>query len=125
MTSSSSMDRESWSQQSERIDENLRAIRNVLDERDARRKAGLLVREVPPEDAYLQLNERLKEFQTETRLALAEIRDDLVSLREQMATKAELESVRDDIRIVAEGFADIGKRVDDVAGLLRQYVAAR
>jgi hypothetical protein len=119
------MDRESWSQQSERIDENLRAIRNVLDERDARRKAGLLVREVPPEDAYLQLNERLKEFQTETRLALAEIRDDLVSLREQMATKAELESVRDDIRIVAEGFADIGKRVDDVAGLLRQYVAAR
>jgi hypothetical protein len=132
-----------------KFDENIRAIEAFLEERDARRRAGLLVRELPPEDVYLQLDERLKqfqaetqqsqaqtnEFQAETRLALAEIRDDLRSLREQMATKADVESLRvatqaqleslhGDIRTVAEGFANVQARLDYVAGLVRQYISS-
>lgn len=38
-----------------KFDENMRAIQAFLDERDARRKAGLLARERPPENVYLQL----------------------------------------------------------------------
>jgi hypothetical protein len=156
------MDSQSSSPGFERIDENLRAIQAFLDERDARRKAGLLARERPPEDVYLQLDERLRQFQEEmkafreeTRLTLASLQEhvatelaslqdrvatrvelaslqervatrvELASLQERVATRVELESVRDDIRIVAEGFADIRTKLDDVARLLGQYITAR
>jgi hypothetical protein len=109
----------------ERIDENLRAIHAFLDERDAQRKAGRLARERSPEDVYLQLDERLKQCQQEIKAFREETRLTLASLQERVATRAELESVRDDIRIVAEGFADIRTRLDEVARLLGQYITAR
>jgi len=121
------MDTETWGAQSARIDENIRAIAAFLEERDARRKAGLLVREGPPEDTYVRLDARLMEFQTETRTTLESLRDivarkaDLESLR--VATQAQLESLHGDIRIVAEGFANVQAKLDYVAGLVRQYIS--
>lgn len=89
-----------------------RALRNT-DQPTAR---SLFVREGPRETS-------------DTRLVLAEIRQDILMLRrdvgrmqEWMATKAEVESLRDDIRLVADGFAQTQERLHDVAGLLRRFI---
>ena len=77
----------------------------------------------------MSLEERLKEFQAETRAALAEIRYDVLALRNdvsgirtEMATKAEVESVRDDIRMLAEGYSQTQQRLHETSGLLRRFL---
>jgi hypothetical protein len=81
----------------------------------------IVVRESPP-DGYLSLEERLKEFQAETRLALADIRYDVLGIRRDMATKAEMESLRDDIRMLAEAYAHTQQRLQETSGLLRRFL---
>ena len=81
----------------------------------------ILVRERPPDDD-ISLEERLKEFQAETRLALAEIRYDVLGIRKEMATKAEMESLRDDIRMLAEAYAHTQQRLHETSGLLRRFL---
>jgi len=46
-------------------------------------------------------------------------------MRELMATKVEVESIKDDIRLVADGFAQTQQRLRDVAGLLRRFVTEK
>ena len=81
----------------------------------------LVMRERPPDD-YISLEERLKDFQAETRSALADIRYDVLGIRKEMATKAELESLRDDIRMLAEACAHTQQRLHETSGLLRRFL---
>ena len=105
-----------------------------------RRRQQLAVRERPPEFPELSLEDRLKTFEADTRSVLSEIRHDLLmlrgeiaslrgdtkaeiaGLRESMATKAELESLKDEIRMVAEGFAHVQTRLSEKADLLRRFL---
>ena len=93
------------------------AARNVpLRDPGPSTSGALLARETPSDDGDM-------------RLVLAEIRHDVLVLRrdvsrmrESMATNAEVESLRGDIRPIAEGFAQAQQRLYDVAGLLRRFV---
>jgi hypothetical protein len=84
-----------------------------------------------PESPELSLEDRFKAFESETRYTLAEIRHDLLMLRrdvagmrEQMATRPEVEALHDDIRMVAEGFAQTQQRLQETADLLRRFLTS-
>lgn len=116
----------------------VRAVKRLRAERARERASGqvgqsarrpLVVREGPPEPPPMPIDERLKTFEADTRLVLAEIRQDVLMLRrdvarmrEIMATRAEVESLRDDIKMVADGFGQTQHRLHEVAGLLRRYI---
>jgi hypothetical protein len=155
MASSSSMDWDKFLEESTEIERTCREISARMEQQNAESRRSrmsaaardvvrgqtqpstdsapigrpILVRERPPGDDHMSLEERLKEFQAETRAALAEIRydvlalrNDLSGIRKEMATKAEVESVRDDIRVLAEGYSQTQQRLHETSGLLRRFL---
>lgn len=117
------------------------AVQRLRAEREHERASGetaqftgraVLARESPSDDSVMPIGDRLRAFEADTRLVLAEIRQDLLMLRrdvdrirELIATRAEVESLRDDIKVVAGGFAQTQQRLHDVAGLSRRYIVDR
>ena len=102
-------------------DERIRRHRLEEEER-ARRMATdtPLARETPP--SYGDVNGRLDRIER----TLADIREqmatkaDLEEVRRTMATKIELESMNDRIKMVADGYENVDKRLDKVADLLKR-----
>jgi len=80
---------------------------------------ALLVRETPPDNGDMRL------VLAEIRHDVLMLRRDVIRMRELMATKVEVESIKDDIRLVADGFAQTQQRLRDVAGLLRRFVTEK
>jgi len=80
---------------------------------------GVLVRETPPDNGDMRL------VLAEIRHDVLMLRRDVIRMRELMATKVEVESIKDDIRLVADGFAQTQQRLRDVAGLLRRFVTEK
>jgi hypothetical protein len=93
----------------------------------------LFVRERPPDEGALSLDERFREFQSEmrqfqseTRGAFAEVRQELLAIRRDVAEsrdqiRVELESMGDKVQLVAEGFASTNTKLQEVANLIRRY----
>ena len=79
----------------------------------------LLVRETPPDNGDMRL------VLAEIRQDVLMLRRDVIRMRELMATKAEVESSRDDIRLVADGFGQTQQRMQDVASLLRRFITEK
>ena len=79
----------------------------------------LLVRETPPDNGDMRL------VLAEIRQDVLMLRRDVIRMRELMATKAEVESIRDDIRLVADGFGQTQQRMQDVASLLRRFITEK
>jgi archaellum component FlaC len=103
-------------------DERIRRHR-AEEEEKARRRAteSAIAREAPP--SYGDVPQRLDRM--EGRLGDVDARLDriertLADIREQMATKIELESMNDRIKMVADGYQDIDNRLDRVADLLKR-----
>lgn len=80
------------------------------------------VRESPPAVASRldNLDQRLARVEE----TLSDIKREVRDIRERMATKVELESLKHDIRIVADGYAQTQTRLDTVADLMRRHVTA-
>ena len=89
-------------------DERIR-LHRIEEEEKARRRAtdGAIARETPP--SYGDVNGRLDRIERT-----------LTDIREQMATKIELESMNDKIKMVADGYQNVDKRLDRVADLLKR-----
>jgi archaellum component FlaC len=106
-------------------DERIRRHRFEEEER-ARRRAtdGAIARETPP--SYGEVPQRLAAV--EGRLSdvdgrLDRIERTLTDIREQMgtlATKVELEAMNDRIKMVADGYQNVDKRLEKVADLLKR-----
>ena len=79
----------------------------------------LLVRDTPPDNGDMRL------VLAEIRQDVLMLRRDVIRMRELMATKAEVESIRDDIRLVADGFGQTQQRMQDVASLLRRFITEK
>jgi archaellum component FlaC len=103
-------------------DERIRRHRIEEDEKARQRaSAGAVARETPP--SYGDVSQRLD--RVEGRLGdmdgrLDRIERTLADIREQMATKIELESMNDKIKMVADGYQNLDKRLDNVADLLKR-----
>ena len=101
-------------------DERIRRHR-AEEEEKARRRAteSAIARETPP--SYGDVNGRIDRIER----TLSEIREqmatnaDLDEVRRTMATKIELESLNDRIKMVADGYRNLGQRLDKVADLLK------
>ena len=102
-------------------DERIRRHRIEEEEKWRRRAAdSAIARETPP--SYGDVSQRLD--RVEGRLGdvdgrLDRIERTLTDIREQMATKIELESMNDKIKMVADGYQNVDKRLDKVADLLK------
>ena len=102
-------------------DERMRRHRAEQEEQ-ARRRAteSPIARETPP--SYGDMNGRLDRIER----TLADIREqmatkaDLDEVRRTMATKIELESMNDRIKMVADGYQNVDRRLDKVADLLKR-----
>lgn len=91
---------------------------------DTRPAEPLVARELPPSGSRT-VEERLDGIErTLVRIEqeLGTVKGDVKQIREQMATKVELESLKDDIRIVADGFAQTQYRIYRVTDLLTRYL---
>ena len=102
-------------------DERIR--RHRIEEETRRRRAtdGAVARETPP--SYGEVSQRLD--RVEGRLGdvdgrLDRIERTLTDIREQMATKIELEAMNDKIKMVADGYQNVDQRLDKVADLLKR-----
>jgi tetrahydromethanopterin S-methyltransferase subunit G len=101
-------------------DERIR--RHRAEEEKARQRVteSAIARETPP--SYGDVNGRLERIER----TLADIREqmatraDLEHVRRTMATKIELESMNDRIKMVADGYQNVDKRLDKVAELLKR-----
>jgi len=103
-------------------DERIRRHR-AEEEEKARQRAteSAIARETSP--SYGDVPQRLG--RVEGRLGDVDARLDriertLADIREQMATKIELESMNDKIKMVADGYQNVDKRLDKVADLLKR-----
>jgi chromosome segregation ATPase len=101
-------------------DERIR-LHRLEEEEKARRRATdcAIARETPP--SYGEVPQRLAAV--EGRLSdvdgrLDRIERTLADIREQMATKIELESLSDRIKMVADGYQNLDRRLGMVANLL-------
>ena len=85
-----------------------RAERARYEERKAR--AGSTARETPPhEPASIEARlDRVEAIVTE--------------IRDRMATKVELEAMRDSVQMIADGYAQTQHRLADTSGLLKRYL---
>ena len=97
----------------EEADERIRRHRAEEEERARRRATDTAIaRETPP--SYGDLNGRLDRIER----TLTDIRDQMRTL----ATKVELEAMKDSIKMVADGYRTVNKRLDQVANLLKVRV---
>jgi phage shock protein A len=113
---------------------------------------ALLAREQPPQDAWDGRLDRFERMLSETLNAVTVLQQDVTELkqdvtglrqdvaglqqdvaglqggvgliREQMATKVELESLRASYDLVADGFADTQNKLTRVADLLKRYLVS-
>jgi hypothetical protein len=102
-------------------DERIRRHRAEEEEKARQRVTeSAIARETPP--SYGDVNGRLERIER----TLADIREqmatraDLEHVRRTMATKIELESMNDRIKMVADGYQNVDKRLDKVAELLKR-----
>lgn len=119
------------------LEQRMRAVVVELDRQKAASRPSppsgdhSLAREQPPPDnPWDGRLDRFERMLTETLNTVTVLQHDVSSLqrdvgaiREQMATKVELEALRDSINIVADGFAQTQTRLGHVAGLLKRYLA--
>lgn len=66
----------------------------------------------------------LKEDVAGLREDVAGLKGDVQAIREQMATKVELEALRDSTNIVGDGFVATQARLENVADLLKRYLVS-
>jgi len=103
-------------------DERIRLHRIEEEERARRRvTAGAIARETPP--SYGEVSQRLDRVEGrwgDVDGRLDRIERTLTDIREQMATKIELEAMNDKIKMVADGYQNVDKRLDKVADLLKR-----
>lgn len=132
------------------LEQRMRAVVAEMDRQNAvsrsSRASGhhALAREQPPpESAWDGRLDRFERMLSETLNAVTVLQRDVSGLqrdvsglqddvgglkrevqvvREQMATKVELEALRDSIHIVADGFAHTQIRLENVADLLKRYL---
>ena len=93
------------------------AIQEIINRDDAQRGAAI-VRETPPiyePDGVLQRLDRLEP-------AVAAIQRSIDELRVVVATKVEIESVRDDVRRVADGYAHVSAQLQHSSELLKRFL---
>ena len=95
----------------EEADERIR-LHRIEEEEKARQRvtAGAVARETPP--SYGDVNGRLDRIER----TLADIREQMSTL----ATKVELEAMSDRIKMVADGYQNVDRRLDKVADLLKR-----
>ena len=103
-------------------DERIR-LHRIEEEKRARRRvtAGAIARETPP--SYGEVSQRLDRVEGrwgDVDGRLDRIERTLTDIREQMATKIELEAMNDKIKMVADGYQNVDKRLDKVADLLKR-----
>jgi len=103
-------------------DERIRRHRAEEEERWRRRAAETATaRETPP--SYGEVSQRLDRVEGrwgDVDGRLDRIERTLTDIREQMATKIELEAMNDKIKMVADGYQNVDKRLDKVADLLKR-----
>ena len=128
-------DWDAWKAEGREIERKMREVadrnaREVAESRAARARyetrpaEPLVAREMPPSGSRT-VEERLDGIERtlvriDQRLGSVEL--DVKQIREQMATKVELESLKDDIKIVADGYAQTQHRLDRVTDLLTRYL---
>jgi chromosome segregation ATPase len=74
-----------------------------------------------------ELRADVNELRTDVNQLKADVtglKADVADIRERMATKVELESFRESINMVADGFAQTQARLEYVGGLLKRYLTA-
>ena len=94
-----------------------RAERARYEERKAR--AGSTARETP-DAGHGSLEERLERFERK----LTAMAADLSDVRERMATRVEVEAIRDSLNIIADGYAQTQHRLAETSSLLKRYVTS-
>lgn len=82
-------------------------------------------RPLSPDDPFARLEQRFETLGVELRGSLAEVRLDVLKVRDtlehvedRVATKVELEALRDDYNIIADGFASVSTELTAVNGRL-------
>lgn len=83
------------------------------------------VRETPPSGGAGGHDSRLDRMERRLELIagdLVSMRRDITDIRDRMATKVELEAVKDSVQKMADGYNDTRERLDRVADLLKRYL---
>src|SRR5687767_11541738 len=95
------------------------AIQEIITRYDARKRADVVeVREIPPRYGTDGVSRRLDRLEP----AVAQIQRSIDELRGVVATKVEVESVRDDVRRVADGYAHISVQLQQSSELLKRFL---
>ena len=95
------------------------AIQEIIARYEARRRAAVVeVREIPPPYRTDDVSQRLDRLEP----AVAQIQRSIDELRGVVATKVEVESVRDDVRRVADGYAHISAQLRESSELLKRFL---
>lgn len=100
-------------------------IQDIITRYDARKPLDVVaVRETSPPygpDGPQRLD-RLESAVAHVQRSIDELRDIVDEMRLRMATKVELESVRDDIRKVADGYAHVTTQLQRNSELLKRFL---
>ena len=106
-------------------DPNHSGIQEIIMRYDARKPVAVgAVRETPPpfgSDGAQRLD-RLEPAIAQLQRSIDELRNVVEQIRLSMATKVEVESVRDDIRRVADGYAHVSAQLRQNAELLKRFL---
>lgn len=100
-------------------------IQEIIIRDDARRRSVVAVRETPPPygtDSEGQRPDRLEPAVAQVQRSIDELKRVVDEIRSRMATKVEVESVRDDIRKVADGYAHVSAQLQQNSELLKRFL---
>jgi hypothetical protein len=101
-------------------------IQEISARHDARERVGVLTAcETPPSYGSEGVSERLERLEpavTQLQSSIDELRRLVDQIRLAMATKVELEGVRDDIRRVADGYGHVSAQLQQNSDLLKRFL---
>jgi hypothetical protein len=100
-------------------------IQEIIVRDEARRRDIGAVRETPAPygaDSEAQRLDRLEPAVAQVQRSIDELRHIVDEIRLRMATKVEVESVRDDIRKVADGYAHVSAQLQRNSELLKRFL---
>ena len=102
-------------------------IQEIITRDEGRQRSHVgTLRETPPPygmDSEAQRLNRLEPAVAQVQRSLGELRHIVDEIRLRMATKVEVESVRDDIRRVADGYAHVSAQLQKNSELLKRFLA--
>ena len=94
-------------------------IQEIITGGDARKRADVVeVREIPPPYETDGVSRRLDGLEH----AIAQVQRSIDELRGVVATKVEVESVRDAVRRIADGYAHISAQLRESSELLKRFL---